>query len=148
MTMFLLDTNIIIAILRGKQEIVKKYQSISSKNQPIYLTTYSISEIYIGFQDQEFQQKSLEKLNIQKKLFDKMVNYLDAQKRVISLNLEDAKILGELLYKLKLNGKPIPLIDAILSAIAISRDFTIITSDKNHFSIVKTIQNTLKVEFW
>ncbi len=146
--MFLLDTNIIIAILRGKQEIVKKYQSISSKNQPIYLTTYSISEIYIGFQDQEFQQKSLEKLNIQKKLFDKMVNYLDAQKRVISLNLEDAKILGELLYKLKLNGKPIPLIDAILSAIAISRDFTIITSDKNHFSIVKTIQNTLKVEFW
>ncbi|MCK4380618.1 MAG: PIN domain-containing protein, partial [Candidatus Lokiarchaeota archaeon] len=118
--MFLLDTNIIIAILRGKQEIVKKYQSISSKNQPIYLTTYSISEIYIGFQDQEFQQKNLEKLNIQKKLFDKMVNYLDAQKRVISLNPEDAKILGEFLYKLKARGKPIPLIDAILSAIAIS----------------------------
>jgi len=146
--MFLLDTNIIIAILRGKQEIVKKYQSISSKNQPIYLTTYSISEIYIGFQDQEFQQKNLEKLNIQKKLFDKMVNYLDAQKRVISLNVEDGKILGELLYKLKARGKSIPLIDAILSAIAISRDFTVITSDKNHFNVIKTIQDKLKVKFW
>ena len=146
--MFLLDTNIIIAILRGKQEIVNKYQSISSKNQLIYLTTYSISEIYIGFQDQEFKQKNLEKLNIQKKLFDKMVNYLDAQKRVISLNPADAKILGELLYKLKARGKPIPLIDAILSAIAISRDFTIITSDKNHFNVIKNIQDKLKVKFW
>ncbi len=145
--MFLLDTNIIIAILRGKQEIVNKYQSISSKNQLIYLTTYSISEIYIGFQDQEFKQKSLEKLNIQKKLFDKMVNFLDAQKRVISLNVKDAKILGGLLYKLRVKGKPIPLIDAILSAIAISRDFTIITSDKNHFTVIKTIQDKLKVEF-
>lgn len=146
--MFLLDTNIIITILRGKQEIVKKYQSISSKNQPIYLTTYSISEIYIGFHDQEFKQKNLEKLNIQKKLFSKMVNFLDAQKRVISLNIEDAKILGGLLYELKLRGKPIPLIDAILSAIAISRDLTIITSDKNHFNVIKTIQDKLKVEFW
>lgn len=146
--MFLLDTNIIIAILRGKQEIVKKYQSISSKNQPIYLSTYSIAEIYFGFQDQKFQQKNLEKLNIQKKLFNKMVNYLDAQKRVISLNSEDAKILGELLYKLKAKGNPIPLIDAILSAIAISRDLTIITSDKNHFNVIKTIQDKLKVEFW
>ena len=146
--MFLLDTNIIIAILRGKQEIVKKYKSISSKNQLIHLTTYSISEIYIGFQDQEFQQKNLEKLNIQKKLFDKMVNFLDAQKRVISLNIEDAKILGGLLYELKSRGKPIPLNDAILSAIAISRDLTIITSDKNHFNVIKTIQDKLKVEFW
>ena len=146
--MFLLDTNIIIAILRGKQEIVNKYQSISSKNQLIYLTTYSISEIYIGFHDQEFKQKNLEKLNIQKKLFSKMINFLDAQKRVISLNIEDAKILGGLLYELKSRGKPIPLIDAILSAIAISRDYTIITSDKNHFNIIKTIQDKLKVEFW
>ena len=77
-----------------------------------------------------------------------MVNYLDAQKRVISLNSEDAKILGELLYKLKAKGNPIPLIDAILSAIAISRDLTIITSDKNHFNVIKTIQDKLKVEFW
>ena len=146
--MFLLDTNIIIAILRGKQIIVNKYQSISSKNQLIYLTTYSISEIYIGFQDQEFKQKNLEKLNIQKKLFSKMVNFLDAQKRVISLNIEDAKILGGLLYELKSRGKPIPLIDAILSAIAFSRDYIIITSDKNHFNVIKTIQNKLKVEFW
>ena len=82
--MSLLDTNIIIAILRGKQEIVNKYQFISSKDQLIYIATYSIAEIYIGFQDQVYKHKNLEKLNIQKTLFSKTVNYLDAQKRVIS----------------------------------------------------------------
>lgn len=146
--MSLLDTNIIIAILRGKQEIVNKYQFISSKDQLIYIATYSIAEIYIGFQDQEYKHKNLKKLSIQKTLFSKMVNYLDAQKRVISLKIEDAKILGRLLYKLKTSGKPIPLIDAILSAIGISRDLMIITSDKNHFKVLKTIQDKLKVDFW
>jgi len=146
--MFLLDTNIIIAILRGKQEIVKKYQRISSKSQPIYLTTYTITEIYIGFEDQEYKQQNLEKLNIQKKLFDKMINFLEAQKRIISLDLEGAKILGKLLYQLKIKGNIIPFIDAIIAAIGISRNLTIITSDKNHFNAIKTVNDKLVVEFW
>lgn len=146
--MFLLDTNIIIAILRGKQEIVQKYQKISSKNQPIYLTTYTIAEIYIGFEDQEYKQQNLEKLNIQKKLFDKMINFLEAQKRIISLDLEGAKILGKLLYQLKIMGSPIPFIDSIIGAIGISRNLTIITSDKNHFTEIKTVQDKLNAEFW
>lgn len=146
--MFLLDTNIIIAILRGKQEIVKKYQRISSKSQPIYLTTYTITEIYIGFEDQKYKQQNLEKLNIQKKLFDKMINFLEAQKRIISLDLEGAKILGKLLYQLKIKGKPIPFIDAIIGAIGISRNLTIITSDKNHFNAIKTVYDKLNAEFW
>jgi len=146
--MFLLDTNIIIAILRGKQEIVKKYQRISSKSQPIYLTTYAITEIYIGFEDQEYKQQNLEKLNIQKKLFDKMINFLEAQKRIISLDLEGAKILVKLLYQLKIKGNPIPFIDAIIGAIGISRNLTIITSDKNHFNAIKTVYDKLNAEFW
>ncbi len=146
--MFLLDTNIIIAILRGKQEIVKKYQRISSKSQPIYLTTYTITEIYIGFEDQGYKQQNLEKLNIQKKLFDKMINFLEAQKRIISLDLEGAKILGKLLHQLKIKGNQIPFIDAIIGAIGISRNLTIITSDKNHFNAIKTVHDKLNTEFW
>jgi predicted nucleic acid-binding protein len=146
--MFLLDTNIIIAILRGKEDIVKKYQNISTKKLPIYLTTYSISEIYIGFEDQEYKQQNLEKINIQKKLFDKMINFLEVQKRIISLELEDAKILGKLLYHLKIQGNPIPFIDAILGAIGISRNLNIITTDQKHFKVLKTVNDKLMVDFW
>jgi len=146
--MFLLDTSIIIAILRGKKEIVRKYQQILSKNQPIYLTTYTITEIYIGFEDQEYKQQNLEKLNIQKKLFDKMINFLEAQKRIISLDVEAAKIMGTLLYQLKTKGNLIPFIDVIIGAIGISKKLTIITSDKTHFNAIKTVNDKLLAEFW
>jgi len=146
--MFLLDTSIIIAILRGKKEIVRKYQQILSKNQPIYLTTYTITEIYIGFEDQEYKQQNLEKLNIQKKLFDKMINFLEAQKRIISLDVEAAKIMGTLLYQLKTKGNLIPFIDVIIGAIGISKKLTIITSDKTHFNAIKTVNDKLFAEFW
>ncbi len=146
--MFLLDTSIVIAILRGKQEIVRKYQQRLSKNQPVYLTTYTITEINIGFEDQEYKQQNLEKLNIQKKLFDKMINFLEAQKRIISLDLEAAKIMGTLLYQLKTKGNPIPFIDVIIGAIGISKNLTIITSDKTHFNAIKTVNDKLVAEFW
>ena len=77
-----------------------------------------------------------------------MVKNLESQQRIISLGIEDAKILGELLYLLKVSGNPIPIIDAILGAISISRKMTLITTDKAHFKALKTIENTLKVEFW
>lgn len=146
--MYLLDTNIIIGILKLKQEFVKKYKLISLKSQPIYLTTYSLSEIYLGFHDPEFKQNFPKKLKIQINLFNKMVKNLEAQKRIISLGVEDAKILGKLLYSLKAKGNPIPFIDALLGAISISRKMTLITTDQAHFKALKTIENTLKVEFW
>lgn len=146
--MHLLDTNIIIGILREKESIIKKYKKISGKKQPIYLTTYSLSEIYLGFHDQEFKKHAPEKLKIQKELFNRMVIKLQGQNRIISLSIEDSKILGELLHLLKVEGNPIPVIDAIIGTIAISRELTMITTDQNHFKVLNDIYDNFKVEFW
>ena len=86
--MYLLDTNIVIGILKLKQEFVKKYKNISLKKQPIYLTTYSLSEIYLGFNVPEFKQNYAKKLKIQKNLFNKMVKNLESQQRIISLGID------------------------------------------------------------
>ncbi len=77
-----------------------------------------------------------------------MINFLEAQKRIISLDLEGAKILGKFLYQLKIKGKPIPFIDAIIGAIGRSRNLTIFTYDKNHFNEIKTVQDKLNPKFW
>jgi len=146
--MHLLDTNIIIGILREKEGIIKRYKKISGKKQPIYLTTYSLSEIYLGFHDQEFKKQAAKKLKLQKELFNRMVIKLQGQNRIISLSAEDSKILGELFYLLKVKGNPIPVIDAIIGAIVISRELTVITTDKNHFNVIKRIYENFKVEYW
>jgi len=77
-----------------------------------------------------------------------MINFLEAQKRIISLDLEAAKIIGTLLYQLKTKGNPIPFIDVIIGAIGISKELTIITSDKTHFNAIKTVNDKLNAEFW
>jgi len=146
--MFLLDTNIVIGILRKREEILEKYKKLSEKNQKIYLTTYSLSEIYLVFKDQDFKKKFPEKRKIQKKLFNKLVELLKSQNRIIALSIKDAKKLGDLFYILKVNGSPIPVLDAIIGAIAISRNLIVLTSDKNHFETVKQLISEFKVEFW
>ena len=147
-TVYLLDTNIIIGVLRKKEDILTKYQSISEKSQPIYLTTYSVSEIYLGFHNKEFKEKHGEILNLQKELFNRMLVKLDAQKRIISLSVEDAKVLGNIFHLLKVEGTPIPIIDAIIGAIGISRKFKIITTDQKHFEIIKGIKKEINLDFW
>lgn len=146
--MYIVDTNIIIGILRNKEEIINKYKKISEKSQPIYLTTYSLSEIYVGFYDQDFKKKYPKKLKLQKELFNRMVKKLEYQNRILSLSVDDAKILGNLFHLLRVNGKPIPIIDALNGAIAISRNITVITSDKAHFSVIKEINKQFKVVYW
>jgi len=146
--MYLVDTNIIIGILRHKEEFINKYKYISEKSQPIYLTTYSLSEIYVGFYDQDFNKNYPKKLKLQKALFNKMVKKLELQNRILSLSIDDARILGNLFHLLRVNGKPIPIIDALNGAIAISRNITVITSDKTHFSVIKEINKQFKVIYW
>ena len=77
-----------------------------------------------------------------------MVKKLELQNRILSLSIDDARILGNLFHLLKVNGKPIPIIDALNAAIAISRNITVIASDKAHFSVIKEINKQFKVIYW
>ncbi len=146
--MYVLDTSIIIGILRERANIIKRYKKISGKKQPIYITTYSLSEIYLGFHDQEFKKQAVGKLKLQKELFNRMLIKLQGQNRIISLSAKDSKILGEIFHLLRVKGNPIPVIDAIIGAISISRKLTIITIDQKHFKVINNIDENFKVEFW
>ena len=99
--MYLVDTNIIIEILRSKEEFINKYKKISEKSQPIYITTYSLSEIYVGFFDQDFKKKYPKKLKLQKDLFNRMVKKLELQNRILPLSVDDARILGNLFHNIR-----------------------------------------------
>jgi len=65
--MYLVDTNIINEILRNKEEFISKYKYISENSQPIYITTYSLSEIHVGFYNQDFKKKVSKKVKTSKR---------------------------------------------------------------------------------
>jgi len=74
-----------------------------------------------------------------------MIKKLEHQNRILSLSVDDARILGNLFHLLRVNGKSIPIIDALNGAIAISRNITVITSDKAHFGVIKEVNKQFKV---
>jgi predicted nucleic acid-binding protein len=146
--MYLLDTTILIGILRGNKDFLKKYSKICARNQTSYLTFYSIAEIYIGFFELILRNKASSRLKIQQDLFERIILQLKTQERILSLEIDAAKKMGELISRLKFNGTPIPLIDALICAISLSKDLTVITSDKRHFKTVKEVISEFQVEFW
>lgn len=77
-----------------------------------------------------------------------MIAKLKFQERIVSLGIKDAQVFGELIYLLKRNGTPIPIIDLLIGSIAISKNLTLISTDRNHFGVIKNVKEDFKVKYW
>jgi predicted nucleic acid-binding protein len=70
------------------------------------------------------------------------------KKPEISLDFNDAKVFGELIHLLKHKGLPIPIMDLLIGAIAYSKNLILISTDQNHFDVLKDVKENFKVEYW
>lgn len=77
-----------------------------------------------------------------------MVVQLKRQERIIALGIKEAKVFGELIHLLKVNGTPVPIMDALIGSIGISKGFIVIITDHTHFETIKSVQDKLRVQFW
>jgi len=44
-------------------------------------------------------------------------------------------------------GYPLPAVDILIAAVALNRDFVVVTKDK-HFLLIKEMYPDLKIEIW
>lgn len=70
------------------------------------------------------------------------------KKPEISLDFNDAKVFGELIHLLNHKGTPIPIMGLLIGAIAYSKNLILISSDQNHFDVLKDVKENFKVEYW
>jgi tRNA(fMet)-specific endonuclease VapC len=105
--MILVDTNVIIESLRGKEETVKLLEKIGLKN--IAISTITEMELYIGARDKKelnFIKKRLKKIEIidfDKKISKKSVELVFEFSKSHNLDIPDSIIAATcLIYKLSL----------------------------------------------
>jgi len=114
--MFLLDTDILIWILRSKTEIIEKISALKEKS-PLYISVISIAEIYKNIYPSELSNTEL----------------LLGQHIVFNVDQQVAKIAGlywqEYIKKVKL----LSLSDCLIAATANIHDVTLITLNVKHF---------------
>ena len=127
-----LDTDLLIAILRGKREAQDKVARLDEEGKHA-TTSINTFEIFFG------SQRSARKSQNMKEVL-KLVERLE----VIPFDLPSSKRAGEISANLMAKGEIIDYRDAMIAGIAIENDLTLVTRNEAHFTRIKS----LNLEIW
>lgn len=124
--MYLIDTNICIAFLKGNAAVINQFQL---KHQDCYLSTLVLAELYKGvYCSSRFNENII--------ALDRFANSLFKVDYDQNAALEFGKIQAELRRK----GRPTGEIDALIAAVARSRQDILVTNNTRHFINIDGLQ--------
>ena len=125
---YLLDTNIVIALLAGDQAVEARVRNTAN----VALAPPLIGELYFGAQKSEKVTENLHRIYM----------FIE-QHTLFSCDLETAQWYGIIKDRLRRKGSPIPDNDIWIAAIAMQHDLILVTRD-SHFNEVESLQT----EYW
>jgi tRNA(fMet)-specific endonuclease VapC len=123
---YLLDTNICVALLKQSPLAVRQFNIKASQ---CYLSTIVIAELYKGaYYSQRIQQN----LNTIEQFISLML--------IVEFDRSAAEEFGKIQGELKRIGKPTGELDAIIGAVARSRQDILVTDNTRHFINIPSLQ--------
>lgn len=125
---YLLDTNIVIALWGGDNDVVRQF----NQNMLVYVPSYVFGELYYGA-----KKSARSDLNLAR------IDEFASSVEMIDVDFRDARLYGEIKDQLRKNGRPIPENDIWIAALAMRHELTLVTRDA-HFQSVQG----LKIEMW
>lgn len=125
---YLLDTNIIIALLASEESVKESLISIKE----VFLPSIAIGELYYGAYRSSRRDENV-----------KRINKLVKGNNVLVCNARTAQEYGLIKSRLSEKGRPIPENDIWIAALASSNNLIVVTRDK-HFKHVEGLQ----IEMW
>ena len=127
-----LDTDLLIAILRGKKEAYNRVIELDEEAKGA-TTAINAFEIFFGAHKSAMKSKSVKEAS---KLLDRL--------EVIPLDLASSLKAGEISAELVAKGETIDYRDAMIAGIIIENNLMLVTRNKSHFTRIKS----LKLETW
>jgi predicted nucleic acid-binding protein len=127
-----LDTDLLIAILRGKEEARNKVAELDEESKGA-TTAINAFEIFFGANKSARKNENVKEAS---KLLEKL--------HLFSLDLASSRKAAEISAKLSTEGEPIDYRDTMIAGIAMENDLTLVTRNKAHFARIKD----LKLESW
>ncbi|MDP2666319.1 MAG: PIN domain-containing protein [Candidatus Diapherotrites archaeon] len=123
----ILDTNVLIDLLKGRKEAIAKLSELEEKGVVLSTTTISVFELYRGLREISNHEKITQ--------ISKLLESLD----VYLFDKESARDGGMMLAKLEREGKGIDTEDTMIAGIAKTHQKKILTRDTNHFARIPDI---------
>lgn len=131
--MVLLDTDVLIGLLRNNEDAVKKISKLLEKHIILFTTTINTAELYFGAHLSKRSQENL-------KAVDKLVKTI----KIIPFEFIHSKIYGDIRSNLQKKGEMINELDIFIATIAIEKGLPIITRNTGHFERI----SKLKIDNW
>jgi tRNA(fMet)-specific endonuclease VapC len=123
---YLLDTNICVALLKQNIFAIKQF---NAKASLCYLPTIVVAELYKGVYCSQRVQQNLT-------ILEQFLNLMP----VIEFDRSAAEEFGKIQAELRTIGRPTGEIDAIIAAIARSRQDILVTDNTRHFINISGLQ--------
>ena len=127
-----IDTDFMIAVLRGKEDARRKMRELDEEGQQA-TTSLNAFELFYGAYKSREKKDNLGKAK-------SLLGRLD----VLPLDLESSEKAGESMADLASNGEAIDFRDSLIAGISLVNGLTLVTRNKGHFARVKG----LKLEKW
>lgn len=123
-----LDTNVLINLLRNKQEDAAFIRQADEQEE--FATTYiNLFELYHGAYKSAEQQQNL-------KAIARLLERID----LLNLSEESVKKAAELKANLEKEGRTIDVRDLFIGAIALTSGYTLMTKNKKHFLNIPSLK--------
>jgi tRNA(fMet)-specific endonuclease VapC len=117
--MYLLDTNIWIAILKENAQVIASFSAFIDE---CYISTIIAAELYKGAYCSQQKEQNLIVLNI---FFNDIP--------IVDFDIFAAEEFGEIQSELRRIGKPTGEVDAFIASVARSRNDILVTNNLKHF---------------
>jgi len=135
---YLLDTDVLIAFLRGKNTNLKqRMNDLFRQDIPVYMSIISLGELYIGAFKSDNTPKNLS-----------LVNSLKERLDLLELHEDTMMLYGEIEAVLEKSGQMIGDFDVLIASTAIGNDLTLVSGNERHFKRIVTLFGQLQFAKW
>lgn len=135
---YLLDTDVLIAFLRGKKpDLKQKINTFIQQDIPVFMSIISLGELYLG---------AFKSDNPPKNLF--LVKTLNAKVDLLELTEDIVMLYGEIEAVLEKAGQMIGDFDVLIASTAITHDVTLVSGNERHFKRIISLFGQLQFEQW
>jgi predicted nucleic acid-binding protein len=121
-TRTVIDTDILIDLLRNVKKVVAFLTKIEESGSLLSTTVINAFELYHGAHKSREREQNL---LATRKLLNRLI--------ILPLGLRSAETAGRIYAQLETEGQPIGLRDALIGAITLTKEYTIVTRNVEHF---------------
>ena len=124
--MVVLDTDFLIAYLRGKHNSYDIFQHLKNQQESLHTTVFNVAELYKGCYNMKNVAKGLRHVK----------NLISSLRGILAFDEESIQEYAKISSDLKKRGEMVGTMDELIASVCVAHEETFYTRNKIHFEII------------